>query len=428
MLDKISFLKHSGLSFIVRALGASIGLIMTVVVTRALPAEEAGVFFLSQAVLIVLGACSALGLTTAFMRFMGGFSAEKNWSVINGVFAFGLKASLVAAVIIGLCLYTASEFLASEIFRNKPLGPAFRIIAFALPFFIVYQLISFAFIGLQKTARGIFLQNICNPILFISLVMLSDFFGVVLNAKSFVAFLCFASLLTALIGVREWFKREESRFSANYSESADLIASAKPLWAAGVMIILIEWSGQIIAGVYVASEQVAFLTSAQRLSLLTTFVLIAVNQVAAPKFAACAKLGKFEDLRLTSLFCSRVMVCIATPILFFMLIFPELLMGLFGEQYKQGANLLRILVIGQFINVITGSVGFLLNMTGFENDMRNIVFLSGAIALLLNFILIPIYGVTGAAIATSIAIALQSLFAVYMVRRRLGFNTLNLIR
>ena len=103
-------------------------------------------------------------------------------------------------------------------------------------------------------------------------------------------------------------------------------------------------------------------------------------------------------------------------------------MGLFGEQYKQGANLLRILVIGQFINVITGSVGFLLNMTGFEKDMRNIVFLSGAIALLLNFILIPIYGVTGAAIATSIAIALQSLFAVYMVRRRLGFNTLNLIQ
>jgi O-antigen/teichoic acid export membrane protein len=101
-------------------------------------------------------------------------------------------------------------------------------------------------------------------------------------------------------------------------------------------------------------------------------------------------------------------------------------MGLFGEEYVQAAHLLQILVVGQFINVITGSVGYLLNMSGHEKDMRNVVFFSGPLALGLGLFLTPIYGATGAAVATAIALASQNLIAVYMVKKRLGFNTLNL--
>lgn len=60
------------------------------------------------------------------------------------------------------------------------------------------------------------------------------------------------------------------------------------------------------------------------------------------------------------------MIALAVPVLAFMVFFPEFLMGLFGEEYKVAAPLLQILAIGQFINVITGSVGYLLNMTGHE--------------------------------------------------------------
>ena len=67
-------------------------------------------------------------------------------------------------------------------------------------------------------------------------------------------------------------------------------------------------------------------------------------------------------------------------------------------------------------------------MTGHERDMRNVVLFSGPLALLLQFVLTPIYGALGAAIATAIALASQNLLAVYMVKKRLGFNTLNLFR
>lgn len=94
------------------------------------------------------------------------------------------------------------------------------------------------------------------------------------------------------------------------------------------------------------------------------------------------------------------MVLFALPIVGFMLIFPERLMWLFGEQFKSGANLLRIFALGQFVNVMTGCVGYLLSMSGHERVLRNVFFISGPMAS-------------------------QNLLAVGMVERRLGGSLLD---
>jgi O-antigen/teichoic acid export membrane protein len=65
-------------------------------------------------------------------------------------------------------------------------------------------------------------------------------------------------------------------------------------------------------------------------------------------------------------------------------------------------------------------------MTDHEKNMLNVVFFSGPLALALGLALTPIYGATGAAVATAIALASQKLIAVYMVKKHLGFNTLKL--
>ena len=87
-----------------------------------------------------------------------------------------------------------------------------------------------------------------------------------------------------------------------------------------------------------------------------------------------------------------------------------------------------MVAVGQVINVITGSVGYLLNMTGHEKDMRNVVLFSGPLAIVLAFSLTSHFGLMGAAYATAISVATQNLLAVWMVKKRLGFNTLNIFR
>ena len=102
-------------------------------------------------------------------------------------------------------------------------------------------------------------------------------------------------------------------------------------------------------------------------------------------------------------------------------------MSLFGKGFEGGAWYLRVLSLGQFINVITGCVGYLLTMSGHEKDMRNITVINGVLAIVLALILNPIFGAMGSAISTAIAVAVSNLMAVGMVQKRLGFNTLNIL-
>ena len=72
-------------------------------------------------------------------------------------------------------------------------------------------------------------------------------------------------------------------------------------------------------------------------------------------------------------------------------------------------------------------VGFLLNMTGNEKDMRNISILTGSLSIIMGYLLILHFGVTGAAISVSAALIFQNLLAAFYVRKRLGINVFNLV-
>jgi O-antigen/teichoic acid export membrane protein len=427
-MNKKSFLKHSGLAFIVRIFGALAGFLMSIVITRTLSVEESGLFFLGFAICSAIGMLCTLGLTTALIRFIGGYHAEANWGVIKGVFNKGLITVLMTSISVALVIFLCCSFISNDLFDKPQFESILRVMAFAIPSFAVYQLVAFAFQGLHKPVISIFLQNIANQTLVVIALAIAAAFIIDLTATLVAIVFTSAAFFTAFIALIKWFSNKSLAVVADYSQTKQLVASAKPLFLMMLMGMLVQYSGQIISGVYLSATDVAYFSVAQRISMLTSFVLIAINLVAAPRFAASAKLGKTEELRSTSLFCSRMMIIMATPVVVFMYFFAEFLMGLFGEEYIQAAHLLQILIIGQFVNVITGSVGYLLNMTGHEKDMRNVVFFSGPLALVLGVVLTPIYGATGAAIATAIALASQNLLAVYMVKKRLGFNTLNVFK
>jgi O-antigen/teichoic acid export membrane protein len=427
-MNKKSFLKHSGLAFIVRIFGALAGFLMSIVITRTLSVEESGLFFLGFAICSAIGMLCTLGLTNTLIRFIGGYHAEANWGVIKGVFNKGLITVLMTSIGVALVIFLFRSFISNDLFDKPQFESILRVMAFAIPSFAVYQLVAFAFQGLHKPIISIFLQNIANQTLVVIALAIAAAFIIDLTTTLVAIVFTSAAFFTAFIALLKWFSNKSLAVVADYSQTKQLVASAKPLFLMMLMGMLVQYSGQIISGVYLSATDVAYFSVAQRISMLTSFVLIAVNLVAAPRFAASAKLGKTEELRSTSLFCSRMMIIMATPVVVFMYFFAEFLMGLFGGEYIQAAHLLQILIIGQFVNVITGSVGYLLNMTGHEKDMRNVVFFSGPLALVLGVVLTPIYGATGAAVATAIAVASQNLLAVYMVKKRLGFNTLNVFK
>jgi O-antigen/teichoic acid export membrane protein len=188
------------------------------------------------------------------------------------------------------------------------------------------------------------------------------------------------------------------------------------------MAQLIQWAGQLSVGVWGATSDVANFAVAQRTGMLITFVLTAVNIVMAPKFAALYEDGNIEDLREVSLNATKLTVIGALPIVIVMILFPNFIISLFGGGFKDAGLYLQILAVGQFVNAITGSVGYLLSMSGNERDLRNSSLISGVSVLSLCLIFVPMYGALGAAFSTAFGVICQNLLASHFVNKRLGFS------
>lgn len=165
---------------------------------------------------------------------------------------------------------------------------------------------------------------------------------------------------------------------------------------------------------------------AQRTAFLISFLLIAINLVVAPRFSALSAQGNLDELKLIVKATVRLVLAVTAPLTLIIILCSGKIMNLFGPEFRDGAILLQILAIGQFINAATGPVGQLLMMTGHERDSRTIAFIVAPSAVVAALVLTPWLGVEGAAISTAVAVSTQNILAGYFVKKRLGFSTLSL--
>src|SRR5699024_12883604 len=115
-------------------------------------------------------------------------------------------------------------------------------------------------------------------------------------------------------------------------------------------------------------------------------VLIAVNAIAAPAIAELDHVGKMEELQQ---FARRIAHLIFWPTLVLsagLVVLSGFILGLFGKEFVNGKLLLIILLVGQLAHACVGSVGYYLNMTGYERESAKVY----GVAALVNIVLNPL--------------------------------------
>ena len=124
---------------------------------------------------------------------------------------------------------------------------------------------------------------------------------------------------------------------------------------------------------------------------------------------------------------SLKLLAVASLVVFIVIIlFGDNLLRIFGDQYVEAKLLLTILVCGHLFNALTGPVGRLLMMSGYEKDIRNSSIVVAILGIALAFVLVSWYGVYGAAVATAVTVAVQNVFLAYLVNSRLKISLLKI--
>jgi len=419
--------KRSILLLLFKVLTVVLGFVFTVLITRTLSVEQSGIYLLVFTIVSVLSVVCRLGLDRTIVRFVAIAEDDSDFDLSFSLVFNCLIVVAVVGTIVSSAVYLLSDFIALNIFNNNEMSEVLSSMSISILGLSVVAFIAFGFQGMSKPVYTVLFRDLLHRLILVGMLVFLAFDDAVGIASLFSIVILFVTALTVLA----WFikarkQRTGGTLLLNSIWRNKVITSCIPLWAVAVTAELVKWSAQIISGAFVSETELAYFAVAQRVSVLTSLVLIVVNMLVTPKFAVLFKKGLVQKLESLVQDTLKLNLLIAAPVLIAFFVFPNFILSIYGDKFVEGALLLQILAVGQFVNVVTGSVGNILPMSGHEKVMRNIVFISGIFSVLISFILIPVFGVLGAAISTALSISFQNILAMIMVYKILGIRMIKL--
>jgi O-antigen/teichoic acid export membrane protein len=178
----------------------------------------------------------------------------------------------------------------------------------------------------------------------------------------------------------------------------------------------------LVAGFFLKSSQVGIYAAARKSSSLIILGLTAVNAIVAPMISELYAQGKLEQLQRMLTLVAKGIFAITMPIGILMIAFGNHFLLIFGSDFTQGYLSLVICSIGQVIDALAGSVAFLMIMTGYQKEASLIIFFSTLINVILNIVLIPLFDIEGAAMATTISMIVRNVGLLIFVIKVLRIN------
>lgn len=392
-----------------------------------------GYFSLLQTYLLVVIIFSKFGLDTASLKLVSENKVLKQHRKLNNDYYLILKIMIVFSLLLSLISYILSYYISHNIFNLPEINFYIKLFSFLiLPCSILY-LNAESFRGLKIISLYSLLNN--TTISFIASIFLLFFYYNGFRQEFYPLYSFFISaIILSLFSILLWKLYLNRINSLNKNDQNDenkqvslqkLFNLSTPMLLSNSMAYLLNWSSVLILGIYLLPSEVGYFSVALKVSMVTSIFLYSVNSIAAPKLSEYYAKNDFKSLKKIILKTSSLIFWFAFPISLITIFFSDRILFFFGSEFYAAKNILIILTIGQFLNSICGSVGYILQMTGKQKTFQNIITISTIINISLNFILIPNYGLIGAAISNVISICLWNISSMIYVYKYYNVVTLS---
>lgn len=414
-------------TFIAKGVSAFGSLGLVVVMGQLYGPSGVGVYALAQGLLLGAGILARRGMDNALIRFVG---RDYQSPQVRDYLYLAARRSLVVSLPLGVavCLMRGhiEAFFAMPGLANVLLG-----IGLAIPFYTWSLILAGFFKGVRKPATAGLQENGAISLVAAGLLLLSgSYFPAEEQEIGHIGwvYLIAAAVIAAKgqVVIWRWLARSGAAYWQVIEPEAqhDFRAASRSFFIIGIAVFIQSVLSILIAGKLLSAGELGLFKSAQQIAISVAFVLMVINAIFPPRFASLFHEGKMEALGHTVRKAALLGLVLSSPFMLVCLLVPEWILGLLGDGFAPAANLLRILALAQLVNVATGSVGFLLNMTGYDRTMRSIALLCNSLGLL-GFILLPQWlGALGAALALAFVLVAQNLVAMIMVWMKLGIWTL----
>ncbi|PAV24995.1 oligosaccharide flippase family protein [Tamilnaduibacter salinus] len=418
-----------------KILAMALGLGLSIVLARSLGVEAFGAYAFVFSVVSVLIIPVQMGVSTLIVRETARYESDGAWSLIRALWRWATLAILCAGGLV-LGIYWLIGLETSLLFE-QPLSSENAELVFwsslLIPLLSLGSLRAGALRGLRRVYLGQLPEEILRPAFLIVLVLFLWLqMGKEVSATDAMASHALSAMVAFLIGavmllmsVPRARLTEEPPLTVSGQMQIGWWRSAFPMGVTATSHVINRYADIILLGVLAAQTEVGLYRVAAQGALLVTFGLQAINLVVAPYLSRAHRGSDYPRIQMLMTLSARLSSGLALlPALLFLAFGDTIIRWLFGAEYESAYAPLCVLILGRFVSAVFGPVGMLLSMSGYERLVARVLMLAVVVNVVLNAALIPLYGVIGAACATTATMVTWNFILRTLAARKLGIETM----
>ena len=414
----MSLLRGSAVALVLKVTSAFLSFMVAASITRNLGTEQAGQYFYATSLVILFVSICGLGLNNSVLKYVAIFYTNNNNQMLNAIVNKSVLWSAVFSLFFISIATLIMKFFPSLFGEDNQY---FYFFLFSVPALTIIALISHAIQAKGHIAMSMIIAGLIQPLSFLIINLVTGPQEIGPLAMSYL----YSVLLALSLCIIFWLINGEFSFNINF-DTRVLLASCSSLLVFQVFQQFNTVIGQLFLGVWGTNTQVALFAVSIKVAAFTSFIMFAVNRVVAPKFASLFADEDYEGLKNAVSQSKKIMLLATLPLISCLMIFPDFVLGIFGDEYRASAPVLRVLALIQFFAVWVGSVSYLLIMTGQEKSHRNNVIIATFISCVVGFVLVPIYPLWGAVMISGLCVIITAFLSSRVVSKELNINMFSL--
>jgi O-antigen/teichoic acid export membrane protein len=423
--DQIKILSGTGINLFGLVVFVVATYATNVLISRVLGAPALALVTLATQLAFIGGAATRFGMDMAAVRRVAVDVGRGEPGRVRAVMDRAVLVAAAVSVPVGIAIALVAEPLAKA-FNVETLpaaANAFVWAGVALPFVALCQVYLGGTRGLKLMRHTLIVYWAGQPTAWIALIGIG---WVMVVRDSGVAVAAYAlSWIGATVASWWVWRRETAAFDplpAEAGETRALVRYGAPRAPAALLSQLLFWADYFVLSLYATPAETGVYAAAVRVAQALVLFLIAVNYMFSPFVADLHARGERERLDGLYKALTRWVLAGTIPLVLVLLVVPGPVLQVFGAEFAEGSTALRILLIGQFVNVAVGSVGFILIMVGRTGWDLAVYAASFAIDVGLALALAPVFGANGAATAQATALVVANVARLWLVWRFVGIQ------
>ncbi len=379
--------------------------VIAFLLARVLGAVEYGMYNLAISAAVIVASISALGMDDGMIRYIAMMVGQRDEKGVWGTLQIGFGIGLVMSLLTGVALYLLAEPIGLHIFHEPDLVPLLRLFSFIIPPLTLSNILVGAARGFKRMDYSALAENIIQFVIRLVLIGILALSGLNVFWASVVFGLSeLAATLALIYLLHKQFSFKRPLRDAR-RDTREIFTFALPFWVSGLLSKFRKNIQAVLLGTLNTVAGVGVFAIVSSINLLGRISYKSIIASVKPFLAELHSQGNIQQMGQLYQTTTRWTFMTNLPIFLIMVLFPKQLLIIFGESFVVGASALTILAYAELANASTGICGSILDMTGYTklklvNSVIWVLLLS-----VTNVLLIPPWGVVGAATATLISTA-----------------------